>query len=707
MSDTRVEPWLTALLRPRSVAIIGASDDPKKDGARPLRFLRKHGYTGAVYPINPRRETVLGEKSWTGLAALPEVPEHVYIVVGTERVLEAVDQAGRAGVKVATVLADGFAETGPEGRALQARLAETALGHGMRLLGPNSMGAANIIDRTPFTTNAAWEAEDLIPGGLMAISQSGSLIGTLLSRGAARGIGFAHLVSVGNEADLDVGAIGQAACALDEVECFLLFLETLRRPDRLEAFARAAHKAGKPIVVYKLGRSPEVQDLAVGHTGALVGSDRAAEAFFADLGILRVDQFEALLELPALLKGRAAETGRRDKPVAVVTTTGGGGAMAVDRLGVAGIEVRGAPPALLASVKAATGVEIKSGRLIDVTLAGARYDVMKSVMDGLLASGHFGAVISAIGSSAQFLPERAVQPVVDCAGHAVPLAACPLPQADRALTMLAQAGVPGFRSVESMADALRAFLHWTPPRDRRGPVPDLGPLPGRFDEASGLDLFDRIGVPTVARRVLGPEDPIPDDLTYPVVLKALSADLPHKTEAGAVTLGLADRAAVAAAREAIRGRVAAHAPGAELEGWLIQAMVKGLGEALIGYRVDAESGPVITVGAGGIFAELYGDVAVRLAPVDLPTAREMVAEVRGLKALAGWRGRVPGDLEALAGAVSALSTLAADPERRISEAEANPVMVLETGVAAVDALVVRSQGTVPRGPAPGIGRGTA
>jgi acyl-CoA synthetase (NDP forming) len=691
MSQSKPAAWLNALLRPRSVAIIGASDDPKKDGARPLRFLRKHGYTGSVYPINPRRETVLGEKSWTDMSALPVVPDHVYIVVGTERVLEAVDQAGRAGVKVATVLADGFAETGPEGRALQAELAETALGHGMRLLGPNSMGVANIIDRTPFTTNAAWEAEDLIPGGLMALSQSGSLIGTLLSRGAARGIGFAHLVSVGNEADLDVGAIGEAACALEEVECFLLFLETLRRPDRLEAFARAAYAAGKPVVVYKLGRSPEAQDLAVGHTGALVGSDRAADAFFADLGILRVDQFEALLELPALLKGRVPEVGRRDKPVAVVTTTGGGGAMAVDRLGVAGIDVRGAPPSLLASVKEATGVEIKSGRLIDVTLAGARYDVMKSVMDGLLDSGEFGAVISAIGSSAQFLPERAVQPVVDCAGHAVPLAACPLPQADRALTMLAQAGVPGFRSVESMADALRAFLHWTPPRDRTVPAPDLGTLADRFDEASGLELFDRIGVPTVSRRVLRTADPIPDDLDYPVVLKALSVDLPHKTEAGAVALGLTDKSSVEAAREAIAARVSEHAPDAKLEGWLIQTMVRGVGEALIGYRVDAESGPVITVGVGGIFAELYGDVSVRLAPVDVATAREMVNEVRGLKALAGWRGRAAGDLEGLAAAVAALSTLAADPERRISEAEANPVMVLETGVAAVDALVVRNQ----------------
>lgn len=685
-----VEPWLAALLRPRAVAIVGASDDPKKDGARPLRFLRKHGYSGAVYPVNPRRDTVLGEKAWPSLEALPERPDHIYIVGAAERVEDAVVEAARLGVPAATVLADGFAEMGDEGRARQDRLVACAAKGGLRLLGPNSMGVINVVDRIPFTTNAALEASTLLPGRLMALSQSGSLIGTLLSRGAARGIGFAHLVSVGNEADLDVGAIGEAATALPEVDAFLLFLETLRRPDRLARFARAAHTAGKPIIAYKLGRSPEAQALAVSHTGALLGSDQAADAFFRDHGILRVDQFEALLELPALLKGRRPDATRAGRPVAVVTTTGGGGAMAVDRLGGAGVALAGASPALRERVKAVHGLEVKGGRLIDVTLAGARYEVMKAVLDGLLDSGEYAAVIAAIGSSAQFLPERAVQPIIDSAGHETPLAAVPLPQADRALEMLAEGGVAGFRTVEAMADAVRAFLAWAPPRDLAvGTVPALGPLlPGALlDEAAGLSLLDRLGISTVERRRLEQDEAVPEGLTYPVALKALSADLPHKTEAGAVMLGLADRAAVDAARAAVRARLAVSAPEARLDGWLIQSMVRGVGEALMGYRLDPEAGPVITVGVGGIFAELYRDVAVRLAPVDLATARAMIGEVKGFAALAGWRGRPVGDLEALASAVVALSRLALDPERQVEEAEANPVIVTETGAVAVDALV--------------------
>ncbi len=688
---TEPAAWLEALVRPRTVAVVGASDDPKKDAARPLRFLRRHGFAGAVWPVNPRRDTVLGERAWPELAALPAVPEHVYIVTAAERVEAQVAEAARLGVKVATVLADGFAEAGPAGAAAQARLVEVSASGGLRLLGPNSMGVANSVDRTPFTTNAAWETDTLVPGRLMALSQSGSLIGTLLSRGAARGIGFHSLISLGNEADLDVGAIGAAACALDGVDAFLLFLETIRRPERVEAFARAAHAAGKPIIAYKLGRSPEAQALAVSHTGALVGSDAAADAFFRDLGILRVDQFEALLELPALLRGRRPDPARAAKPVAVVTTTGGGGAMAVDRLGAAGLAVAGASDTLRAKVEAEVGLALKPARLIDVTLAGARYEVMKSLLDGLLAEDAHGAVVAAIGSSAQFLPERAVQPIVDCAGHPTPIAAAPLPQADRALGMLAEAGIAGFRTVESMADAMRAFLAWSGPRDRpAGPVPDLSGAPGEstvLDEAAGLDLLDRLGVATVGRTVLGPERSVPDGLTYPVALKALSADLPHKTEAGAVALGLETPEDLAAAIAAMRARLAETAPGARITGWLVQEMVAGLGEALIGYRVDPEVGPIVTVAAGGIFAELYEDAAVRTAPVDTATARDMVAEVTGLKALAGWRGRPKGALDALAEALAALSTLALDPDRRIAEAEANPVIISADQAVAVDALV--------------------
>lgn len=683
--------FLDALIRPRAVAIIGASDDAKKNAARPLRYLRRHGYEGRVYPINPRRDSVLGEKAWPGLDALPETVEHAYIVLPTEGALEAAAECAARGVKAVTVLADGFAEAGHEGEERQRRLVETARAAGMRVLGPNSMGVINPVDKTAFTVNAALDTDRLIPGRYMAISQSGSVIGTLLSRGQARGIGFSSLVSIGNEADLSVGEIGAAAVDDPAVDAFLLFLETLRNRDEIARFAAKAHAAGKPIVAYKLGRSDAGRELAVSHTGALVGSDAAADAFFRAHGIVRVDHFETLFEIPPLLIGRKPSTERRLKPVAVVTTTGGGGAMVVDRLGTVGVEVAGANPALRAELES-HGIHLPNGRLTDVTLAGAKYETMIRVLRGLLDSGDFSAVIPAIGSSAQFHPDLAVQPIIDCRDHATPLAAFMVPQADESLRRLADAGIAGFRTAESCAEAVRAFVTWRAPRAVAAVAPPRAALPDGtavLDERRSLELFAALGVPVTASVVLGETDGIPAGLRYPAVAKILSADLPHKTEAGGVELNIADAEALAAARARILERVRSRHPGARIDGLLVQPMAKGLAEVLVGFRRDAEAGPVITLAMGGTLAEIYRDVSVRLAPVDEAEAAEMIEEVKGLAIIRGYRNLPRGDVAALARAVAALSRLAGLPGERVAEAEVNPMIVGREGegVTAVDGLV--------------------
>jgi acyl-CoA synthetase (NDP forming) len=318
-SNSDARGFLEALVRSRPFAIIGASDDPGKTAGRAQRYLNKHGYVGRVYPVNPGRETVQGDKAWSSVDTLPESVDHAYICVGTGSVVAAVEACAAAEIKMVSVLADGFAKAGPEGEAQQQKLSEIAGAVGMRLLGPNSMGMINCAEGIGLTVNAALDIEKLVPGRLMGISQSGSIVGTMISRGAAQGIGFSALVSVGNEADLTVGDPG--------VDAFLLFMEAIRKPEALAAFAAAARAVGKPVIVYKLGRSEIARKLAVSHTGAMVGSDAASDAFFRAHGIVRVDQFETLIEASPLLMcegpGRAI---RRDKPVAVITTTGGGGA---------------------------------------------------------------------------------------------------------------------------------------------------------------------------------------------------------------------------------------------------------------------------------------------------------------------------------------------------------------------------------------------
>ncbi|MBS0561548.1 MAG: CoA-binding protein, partial [Proteobacteria bacterium] len=324
-----------ALLSPRRIALVGASTDASRLTARAQIYLRRHGFTGELFPVNPRAGTVLGERAYPSLLDVPGMVDFAYVLVGTGQVESAIVDCATRGVPVACILADGFAEAGPEGLALQNRVLAIAREAGLRILGPNSMGVVNIPAGTACSVNAVLEAETLPKGRWSLVSHSGSVMGTLVSRAAARGFGFAKVIGTGNEADLTAGEIAAMLADDPETDAILLFLETIRRPELYEDAARRAHEAGKPIVAYKLGRSEAGAALATTHTGAMAGSDAAADAFFKALGIVRVDMLETLLEIPPLLIGRAppAAPSRAER---AVTTTGGGGAMVVDRLGVLG-----------------------------------------------------------------------------------------------------------------------------------------------------------------------------------------------------------------------------------------------------------------------------------------------------------------------------------------------------------------------------------
>jgi acyl-CoA synthetase (NDP forming) len=698
------------LLAPRSLAIVGQSNDAGKTAGRPLKYLRQAGYAGRLYPINPARDSVLGERAWPSLAALPEVPEHVYVVAPTDASVEAVAEAGRLGVKVATLLADGFAEAGAQGDARVAKLRAICAETGIRVVGPSSLGVVDLRTKALITANAAFDEVELPAGRIFAASHSGSMIGALLSRGKARGIGFAGLVSVGNEVDLSLGEI----CALTlhdrDIDSYMLFLETMRNTAALRRFAIAAAGRGKPILAYKLGRSAAARELAVTHTGALAGEDDVADAFLAACGIARADTLDGLIEgLPLLQRVPVASTKRR-MAVGVVTTTGGGATTAIDPLAMRGVTIEPPSAETLARLKAA-GIDIKPARLVDLTLTGTRYDVMKAALDVLTTAPELDLILCVVGSSARFYPELAVRPIVDSAGAGKPIAAYLVPEAPQALAMLSRANVPSFRTPEACADAIAAALRRRVPTPlsswpdlSRPSTPSLSSeqqdvdarhksghddrVNGRLvDELQAYDLLKQHGL------TCAPSLALDADLTtapalpfaYPVVVKALSANLAHKSDAGGVVLNITDGAALVAAGQRIRANVAAH--GHNITRVLVQPMISGVGEVLIGYRVDPNVGPLIMVAMGGILTEIYRDRSLRLAPVDLAAAHEMIAEVRGLATLKGFRGKPAGDLDALAHAVVALSRLADDPS--ILEAEINPLIVRAAGdgVVAVDAVM--------------------
>jgi acyl-CoA synthetase (NDP forming) len=716
LQQTAASNLRQALLSPRSVAIVGQSNDPAKTAGRPLKYLRQAGFPGRIYPINPGRETVLGERAWPSLAALPETPEHAYIVTPTTAAVEAVAECGRLGVKVATVLADGFAEAGEEGATRIARLRAICAQTGIRIVGPSSLGVVDLRAKAMLTANAAFDEKDLPVGRIFAASHSGSMIGALLSRGKARGIGFAGLVSVGNEVDLSLGEICELTLDDRDIDGYMLFLETMRNMEALRRFAMAAAARGKPVIAYKLGRSMEARELAVSHTGALAGEDDVAEAFLTACGIARVDTLDGLIEgLPLIARMPARKPGILRGAVGVLTTTGGGATMVVDPLASRGVAIEPPSDATLARL-AAAGIVVKPARLVDLTTAGTRYDVMKAALDILTTAPEFNLVLSVVGSSARFHPELAVQPIIDSAGAATPIAAYLVPEAPEALTALSAAGTPSFHTPEACADAIAAALKrrvpthpssWpglsrpsTSSKPRVQPDVDARHEAGHdgtnhearvLDECEAYELIDRLGIlcaPSLvvdADVVHAPALPF----SYPVAVKALSAEIAHKTDMGGVVLNVADSDGLLSAIGQIGESINQRRPGMRLDRVLVQPMISGLGEVLVGYRVDPDVGPLVMVAAGGVFTEIYRDRSLRLAPVDLATAREMIAELRGLAPLAGYRGKPKGDLDALARAIVALSRLALTDKPNVLEAEINPLMVrpVGQGVVAVDALV--------------------
>ena len=685
MTSHTDSPLAQALLHPASVALYGASDDVSKMGGRPVQFLKRTGFAGRIYPINPKRGEVQGLKAWPSLQSLPEVPDQVFVLTPTDTVIPAVRECAALGVKVVTILASGFSESGHEGAQREDELRQIARETGIRILGPSSLGVVNPRTGLALTANAAFAEPDLPPGKVFVASHSGSMIGALVSRGKARGAGFAGLVSVGSEVDLNVGEICAATLDDPAIEGYLLFLESLRHGPELRAFARAAQRAGKPVIAYKLGRSAAAAEMATTHTGAIAGEDDVADAFLKDMGVARVGVLEALLETFPL--ARRIPLASQPKRVGVVTTTGGGAAMAVEQLGIRGVVVE--PPSNeTLSRLAQAGLPCTPGRVLDMTLAGTRYETMKGTLDILLTAPEFDLVLAVVGSSARFQPQLAVKPIVECAGQPKPLAAMLVPDAPEALSALTAAGVPCFRTPEACGDAIAAVLA----RRQPGQEPAmLAPGPTRtLSEAEAYGVLDQLGVPhaPVALRRFG-DAPAPLPFDYPVVAKVCSAQIPHKTEVGGVLLNIGSDEALAGAMATLRRNLDERAPNAACDEVLVQSMQKGLSEVLVGYRVDPDAGPIVMLAAGGIWAEVAKDRSIRLAPVTVETAREMVAEVNALKPLTGLRGKARGDLEALARTVSALSQLALKPDMGIAEAEVNPLLILPEGqgVMAVDALV--------------------
>ena len=692
---------LDALFRPHRVALVGASADPTKTAGLPLRFLRQRGFDGAVYPINPRATEIDGLRCFPDINALPETPEVAMVLLGAAASIEAVRHLAARGVRYAIVLASGFGETGEAGRTRQAALLEAA--GSMRLLGPNTIGLVNVTDGIPLSASGALAGSPPIAGPVGVVSQSGGILGALLSRLAAAGVGLSKLVATSNEADLEIADFVDYLAEDPATTVIALYIETIRQPERFRAAALKARAAGKPIVALKIGRSEAGARAAASHTGAMAGSDRVYDAFFADLGIIRAQTFGELVDLPAALATQPPLRGRR---IAVLTSTGGAGTLIADTIGLAGFEAPLPDAATLTRLVQAmpAGHGALDGNPIDLTLAGLRPEILSACVRALLESESYDALAMVVGSSSVGDPILVSDALRDGGtGTAKPIIAYVSPHAPAAAARLTEQGIPAFSAPEAVAAALSALrIAAEAPIvsgvDETHRVELAAEWQGSLDERQAKSLFAALGIPGAREAVVtDAASAIAAAATFggPVVLKILSTRITHKSDVGGVQVGL-DAGTIGPALETMRTRLHAGGHG-DIEQFLVQEMVSGGLEMILGCRRDP-LGAVLLLGMGGVAAELMSDTALRLVPrgqpLSLSQAHAMVRELRLWPLLDGYRGAPKRDTTALAAAIVAFSRLLAWHPDRLVEAEINPLFVLPTGqgVRAADGVAVLTAG---------------
>lgn len=689
------------LMEPSSIAVIGASTDPKKTAGRPIAYLQKHHFKGRIYPVNPRVEEISGLKCYPDIASLPEAPDVALIMVGTDKVQSAVKELAALGVPAAIVLTSGFAEHGPEGLKRQEQLLVAA--GKMRILGPNTIGMVNVTDDIPLSPSSALEMDEFPKGSVSVISQSGGILGSLLSRATACGVGLSKLVSTSNEADLSLADFVDYLVEDPSTKVIVLYIESIRHPEQFRAAALRARQAGKPIVVYKVGKSEAGIKAAISHTGALAGADKMYDALFEQTGIIRAKTFSEFLDIPAALSSGRILKGKR---VAILTSTGGAGTLVADSLGEWGFETPVPDEATAARLRALQPGDqaVLDRNPIDVTLAGLQPDLLRGAISALLDSPSYDALILILGSSSLSMPDLMAGAARDSMqGSDKPVIAYVSPHAPIAGALMTKLGVPAFSQPESCSVALTSMLHASRLKNERFPDGAKAQLPQNFDIASlhgslneyqAKNLFSAFGIPSVREAVVAAINPNLDavqDFGQKLVIKILSHEITHKTEVGGVALNVS--IAEVPSRIGTMASEVKLKSGSTITEFLVQEMATGGLEFMVGMHRDP-LGTAILVGMGGVTAELFKDTHMRLITpgksLSEEEALEMIQQLKTWPLLDGYRGRKKCDVVALVKAIVQFSNMVAALEEHLLECEINPIFVFEQGkgVKAADGIVV-------------------
>lgn len=702
---------LSSVLSPRSVAVVGASDNIDKIGGRPIHYMKAQGFGGTIWPINPARDTVQGLEAFPSLEALPGVPDAVVIAVPGQAAVDAVSLSAKMGVGAAVIIASGFGETGPEGKAAEQKLRDSAVVSGMRLIGPNSQGLANFGTGAILSFSTMFSEAEPMDGPVAIISQSGAMSGVPYGLLRGKGIGVRHVHATGNDCDVTVSELACAVLDDPDVRLLLLYLESLADPQMLARAAAVARARGVPVVALKAGRSERGSRAAASHTGAIATPDRVVDAFFAKHGIWRADSMTDLVHAAEIYLGHA-DTDGDGTGLCVISSSGASGVLAVDAADLAGHPIADLSghslDALRATLPAFAGIEnpidLTGAILSDSTLLPraariAAEDLgVGSLLIGLPVSGK-GYDVEGMARGAAEIGAASGKPVVLSAAQ------------PRIRAAFAAQGVPAFETDHAAIRALsqvarhRALMAAaTAAGAGSAALPVLTGEGRMLSEPASMDLAERYGVPVVARqRCLSTEAlrTFIEAQGGPVVVKAISAAVGHKSDHGLLETGVDATTGPEVVIARLKTRI--EDLGHPYEGVLAAPMIPAEREVVVGGHIDPVFGPVVMIGDGGIAVEAMPDTALLLPPFDDAAIRAAIAKLRIAPLFDGVRGRPPLDMVPVIRSARAVADMLCDPASGVLSVDLNPLRITAEGGCAVDALIVR---TAPQSDT-GAGQGDA
>ncbi len=695
------------LFNPRSIAVIGASQDLASVSGQPIAHLIKKGFAGRVLPVNPRYHEVAGFACYPNVAALPEAPDVAIIAVAAKRVPDTLSELGRKGCRFAVILSSGFAEAGAEGAEAQSKLTEIARAHGMEVIGPNCQGYMNITDGIHVGFGAPYGLT--YPAGRLSLtSQSGAFGNSIVMLASADGVGFRHYVSTGNESVTTSLDLMEAMIEDDGTGVIAGYVEGFKDAHRLLEVGRRALSAGKPMLIWKVGTSEAGARAAASHTANLGGAVALYRAAFRQAGIIEVNDIGDLADCAkALLSGRVPRGNR----LAIVTISGGAGIAMADRATQDGVALPLLSEDTVAALRSVLPSYAAVANPLDVTAAlFSDVNLLRATLERLVADPGVDMIALALAAASGNLAIELANEVVRVSGETgVPIFVAWNADAETnraAYQILDDAGIPRYTSPVRCARGIGALWAYAAARQRAAQLQGEEPLvlkkpnwvqslQGRttdLTEFESKQLVADYGISVTREKLARTADEAVRhalSIGMPVVMKIQSPDIPHKTEAGGVRVGVPSEAEVRLAYDQILSNAKAHAPAAVIDGVLVQEMVVGGVELILGVSNDPLFGPAVMVGLGGVFAEVMKDVSFRLAPIARSEAEAMLKELRGFPLLDGARGRPKADVAAAIDALLRLSALAVDLRGCLSELDINPLTVLSAGqgVRALDALV--------------------